>query len=678
MRQLIPSSNIINDLLAENWELRWRVLENFYQTQLLLRDFAHSSEEHKQARTLCKEMAGRLNGASDVNLHLVLTAAWFLGGNHFLLLALEEIGVDDPETGDSETKRLKKPLINNHPEASFFDYFHSLLSRNKAVDAATATAIKFFPADLSLKLLCAIPEREARVAGLSLLKNNQPGLLFNDFLLANNLLLLKETPELLDFIGPNLTPETEAEVTKLVSKLLASNNLIEYAIRAAGRLQLESCRPQLRKLIDDEPLAAGALARFGDEIGCNKLLKSGKSWRRKKRTAALSELAWCKSPEALELLQSRAQQSNLEERHEALQALGQMRSPEALQIIRDLLNKSHKKENLKLLLQSITGPKWPAECQPECQDTANQLAQWADNVEFYPTLLQALAALAYDDAWNDILSRIKSPVLKPHYREIALFMSRFADQAKIRQSLLTLTNDIDWSFSYRLINLLSPKLKGLDIPHLLNLLTDREEGRALTIKERLTKGQDLERITDAMAEFFEHHPEIANLTIEKLLTAISIGSQPPSELLFAEIRQQPNELIDLILGSGPGNDHADITDRDFPLLMAMHLLSEIEVEGSDCFAIIVHRTRRYSGFFRESITAALNLLLDQENELSHVQNLPILNQIIDFIRGRIHYEDLRQKILLRINQIVRKSKELKVYNEASQTRELKIFKVKKL
>ena len=200
----------------------------------------------------------------------------------------------------------------------------------------------------------------------------------------------------------------------------------------------------------------------------------------------------------------------------------------------------------------------------------------------------------------------------------------------------------------------------------------------MTIKERLTKGQDLERMTDALTEFFEQYPEIANLTIEKLLASISVGRQPPSELLLAEIRQQPKQLIDLILGSGPGHDHTNISGRDFPLLMAMHLLSEIEVDGSDCFAIVVHRTRRYSGFFRESITAALNLLLDRENELNHVQKLPILNQIIDFIRGRAHYEDLRQKILRRINQIVRNSKELKVYNEASQTRELKIFKVKKL
>ena len=149
-----------------------------------------------------------------------------------------------------------------------------------------------------------------------------------------------------------------------------------------------------------------------------------------------------------------------------------MRSPEALHIIRDLLNKFHKKEDLKLLLKSIAGPNWPAECQPECQNTANQLAQWADNIELYPTLLEALATLTYGDAWNDTLGRIQSPVLKPHYREVALFMSRFADQTKIRQRLLTLINDIDWSFSYRLLNLLSPKTQKFRHPELAKS-TDR-------------------------------------------------------------------------------------------------------------------------------------------------------------------------------------------------------------
>lgn len=675
MRQLIPSSSIINDLLAENWKLRWQVLEIFYQTQLLLRDFARSSPEYKQAQSLCKEMAGRLNGASDVNLHLVLTAAWFLGGSHFLLLALEKIGVDDPETGDLETRSLKKPLINNHPEISFFDYFDSLLRRNKAVDAAAATAVRIFPAEQCLTLLRAVPEREARLSGLSLLKSRYPKLFFNDFLLVDDLLLIKEKPELLDFVGPSLSPKQEKAISELVANLLTNNNFAtEYAIKAVGRLKLERCRPQLRKMLDNNPFAASALARLGDEEGCRRIIKFGKSWRRKKRATALAELVGCKSPEALELLQNRAQQGNLEERREALKALGEIRSPETLQIISNILNKTKKKDELNLLLQTLSGVRWPG----ESQNVANQLVRWSDQIDLYPNLLNALATLDYGDQWNAILEKIKSPIIQPHYREIALFMGRFAERPKIRRTLLTLTDDIDWPFSYRLINILAPHLKSTDIPFLLNLLANREEGRALTIKERLTKGQDLERMADALAEFFEQHPEIANLTLEKLLTAVIIGSQPPSETLFTALKGQPAELIRLLLGSDLDNINTALAERDLPILMVAHLLSEIEVDGSDCFAIVVHRTRRYSGFFRQSITAAITLILDRKNEINDSAHLPILNKIIDFIRGKPHYDELRQKTLRRITHIIRNSRELKVYNEASQTRELKIFKVKKL
>ncbi|MBN2808828.1 MAG: hypothetical protein JXR80_04975 [Deltaproteobacteria bacterium] len=675
MRQSVPTSDIINDLLAENWQLRWQVLTIFYQTQIMLRDFARSSREYKQASALCSEMAGRLNGPSDVNLNLVLTAAWFLGGSSFLLLALEKIGVTDPETGDQETILLKKPLISNNSKISFFDYFHSLLRRNKAVDATTATAGRIFPPEICLTLLCAIAEAEPRRRGLALLRNHYPKVFFNELLLGDKLSLLQEKPELLDFIAPPLSSAAEIIITEMVSELLhADNPARDVAVAAAGRLKLEKCRPQLRKLLDISPFAAGALARLGDEEGCRKLLKAGKSWRRKIRTAVLADLAGCNDPAALDLLENRARQGSLDEKKEALAALGERRSPEALRTICALLKQTSRTDELNLLLQTLSGTPWPG----ESRAAANQLARLAENLELYPKLLQALAALEYGEEWGDILDKIKSPVLKPHYREIALFMTRFAEQPKIRQRLIALTRDIDWSFSYRLLNLLTPELKRTDIPQLLTLLDDREEGRALTIKERLTKGQDLERLPEALAEFFGIHPEIANLTIDRLLTAVICGNQPTSEELFAILARQPSGLSELLLGYPPGSDYKADAEQYFPLLMATHWLAQIEVDGSDCFAIVIHRTRRYSGFFRQSIIAALNLLLDRKNELDNFDCLPVLNRIIDFIRGRPHYEALREKLLLRITRITRNCRELKVYNEASQTRELRIFKVKKL
>ncbi|MCK5916232.1 MAG: HEAT repeat domain-containing protein [Deltaproteobacteria bacterium] len=676
MRNLVPSSSIIDDLLAENWELRWQVLKTLQQTQLMLQGFARSSREYKQAQALCREMAGRVNGPSDVNLHLVLAAVWFLGGNHFLLLALEKIGVDDPEINNNEIARIKKPLSGNHPEASFFDYFYSLLSRNQAVDASLATAIKIFPPDVTLNLLLSIPEPEIRSSALSQFKKQFPETFFNDQLLKNDFALIKENPQLFDFIGAPLKPEIKAEFDNLTGRLLAADSpAVDPAVRAAGRLQLTGCKSQLNTLLEEVPAAAGALARLKDPNGYNKLIQSGKSWRRKKRAATLSDLAWCHTPEALAILQKSARQGHIEERRTALNTLGNMRTPEALQILYMILKKTSKEKELNLIFQALAGSKWPG----ENRMIADFLSQWSDQIEFYPQILQALAALDYSDKWAKILEQTTSPVLKPHYREIALFMCRYADRYEIRRKLLSLTSDIDWSFSYRLLTLIATQLKSSDINTLLNLLKDRDEKRELTIKERLTKGQDLEKIDDALAEFFQQHPEIANLSIEKVVTLAITASTPNHSELFTLLQQQPADLIELMLGPGnTGIDNENSDQRDFPLLLTMHLLAEIKVDGSDCFALVVNRTRRYSGFFRQTIIATLNRLLETEGELDNTSSLPHLNLIINAIRKQPHFSGLRDRILERINHITRNSSELLVFNEASQTRELRVLKVRKI
>ncbi len=673
MRDLIPSSAIIDDLLAENWELRWQVLKSLQQTQLILQDYAHSSREYKKAQALCREMAGRLNGASDVNLHLVLAAAWFLGGSHFLLVALDTVVADDPETHNDEIIKLKKLLSRNFSETSFFDYFQSLLNRDQAVDAEMATAIRIFPPELTLQLILNLHKPEIQINALTLLKKQYPKTFFNDLLLKDGCTQIKEKPELLEFIGPPLEADPKSEIDNFVANLLTTNSpAIEIAIQAAGRLQLQGCKPHLKLLINEIPAAASALARLQDPAGCQKLIESGKSWRRKKREAALPYLAWCKTTDAIELLQKRALQGKLEERQLALKALSNMRTPEALQALHNLLIKTNKEKELKLILQALSGPAWSG----ENRITADLLSQWSDQIELYPQILQALAALNYSDKWTKILQQTKSPVLQPHYREIALFMCRHANHYDIRRQLLTLINDIDWSFSYRLLNLLAPQFKSSDINILLTLLKERDEKRELTIKERLTKGQDLEKVFAALAEFFQQHPEIADLTIRKIVTLAITGTAPTQARLFDSLMQQPSELVELILNQSESQKSSD--PRDFHLLLTLHLLAEIEVDGSDCFAIVVHRTRRYSGFYRETIIAIIERLLETDGELDNTDSLAPLNQIIDTIRGQPYFSELRERILNRINRITRNSCELLVFNEASHTRELRILKVKKL
>jgi hypothetical protein len=663
-------------LLAENWELRWQVFKILQQTQLLLQDFARSSREHRQAQALCREMAGRLNGPSDVNLHLVLAAAWFLGGSHFLLLALEKIGVDDPETNNSEIQRVKKPLFGNYSETSFYDYFYSLLSRNQAVDASIATAIRIFPPEMTFNLFLSIPEPETQLFALAQFKNQFPEIFFNDLLLKDDFSLVKEKPQLLDFIGPPLAPEVKTEIDDFTGKLLTTNsNIAEVAVRAAGRLQLSGCKPQLNQLLDELPAAAGALARLQDASGCRKLFQDGKSWRRKKREAALEELAWCPTPETVALLQKRAQQGNLEERQKALRALSRIRTPKTLQALYSLLKKSTKDRELNLIFKALAGPEWPG----EKRMTADLLSQWSERIELYPQILQALAALGYSNKWATILKAAKSPVLEPHYREIALFMCRYADRYDIHRQLITLISDIDWGFSFRLLNLLAKQFRSSDIGFLLNLLKERDEKRELTIKERLTKGPDLATADAAVAEFFQLHPEIVNLTIEKLVTRVITANLPSYTELLTELQQQPAELVELIVNpNAASNENSGSDPRDFPLLLALNLLAEIEVDGSDCFALVIHRTRRYSGFFRQATITIINRLLETEGELDNADSLPLLNQIIDTIRGQPHFSALRDRVLERIRHITRNSHELMVFNEASQTRELRIYKMRKI
>ncbi len=673
-QQLIPHSDIIDDLLAENWELRWRVFETFYRTQLILRDFSRSSREYRQARDLCREMAGRLNGASDVNLHLILTAAWLLGRNHFLLLVLEKLGVDDPETDSPETARQKKTLTTNQPEATFFDYFHSLLKRGKAVDVATRVAVRIFPAEEAFRLITAIPATEPRQAGIRLFRKYHPDKFFNQLLLADNLARLRQMPELLDFITLPLAPEESSEIENLVGELLVSSgNDLDFALRAVERLQLENCRKAL-KTLGDHPSVLKTRARLGEKEICLRLLQEARSWRRKKRIAALARLDGCQSlPEVRKLLGERFRRGRGEEREQALRVLAAAPGPETLGIILARLNESSDNRERKQLLQALAASDWPA-----CSDLdpAGQLASLAEDIELYPFLTQALARFDFSEQWLAIMRRISSPVLKPHHQEIALYMCRFACRDDIRRHLLNLVNDIDWSFSFRLLNLLAPFLRGGDIPVLLKLLEDREERRELTIKERLTKGRDLEELPEALAEFFQHHPEIARLLLEELVARLTSGSLQSSDEIFAALRREPAELAELIFGAAA--EDLGATDCSLPRLLAWHLLSAIEVDGSNCFALVVHRTRRYSGFFRHRITAVINDLVGRTSELHDTDSLPILQQIIDFIRGRPGYDELREKVLQRIALVTRHSRELKVFSEATQTRELIIFKVKKL
>jgi hypothetical protein len=679
MRPLIPTPEIIDDLLAENWELRWRVFESFYRARLLLKDFSRSSQEYKQARGLCLGMARRLNGASDVNLHLVLAAAWLLGDNHFLLLALENLGVDDPERDNPITRSVKRPLHGNHPEASFFACFKSLIERGIAIDAAGRTAVRIFPPESALELVASIPESEARNEALVRLREEHPAFYANSRLLhGEGKSRLQQQPELLTFIGPPLEEEEKKFLEPLLADWLrtAAEPATSWALRALRRLELDPgpLQSQLAALADHPELLA-LQAQRGNREAQERLLKEARAWRRGKRLAALERLVGARQPEIIALFSERLQKGSPEEQQLSRAGLVAAGTREAVAALLERATECRNPQEQKVVLAALAQTQV---ARPELRpaDYSARLAALAEQNELYPELAQALENTPPGPAWEEKLTGLKSPVIEPARQEIAVLLAGAANRPQIREQLSRLLRDLDWGFSYRLLNRLAPHFGAREIPLLLQLLAEREERRELTVKERLTKGRDLEQLPEALAEFFLQRPDIAARMVRRLVVEIIAGRPPQPQRLLEELKQQPPALAALVLGGEP--DKIGPAGASLPRMLAWKMLSAIEVDGSDVFALVVHRTRHYGGFFRMRISEVIGRIIENDPELQNPDGLPLLEKIIDFIRGQPEHQALREKLLDRRQQVIRRCRELQVFSEASQTRDLQVFKIRKL
>ncbi len=677
MKQNLPNPEIINELLTENWQLRWQVLEIFHRVRVKIRNHAQFSSEQQELLRLGKKLATCLNGASDRNLHLIMTAAYFLGGNHFLFLVFQHLGIDDSDDFYPAIANLKKNLSSEVSDLTFFDYFHSLLKSIKAVESTTAIAaaiaIRIFSPEKALRLLIAIPHPEARTAAFDLFAEAHPNLFFNDYLLANQLELLHRQPELLRFISLPLTLEQNKACRTLVNSLFNdSSDNQNCAIRAIGRLKLDQCRPLLHQLEENNLEAASAYALLGNECGCDKLLRAGKSWQRKKRCAALPALAFCNSLEALTILKNRIAKGDQDERRRALCALGRNRHPEALPSLITIFAQKNRDRGERRLILTLLGQHPKAAPDPK---TANLLAQWHNESNLYPEILEALAIFGYGDKWEMIIAELKTPVLLPHQQKIALFMSRFAERPPIKKKLLELLPDIDWTFSFRLLTLLQPHFNGEDLTILLDLLQEHVDPRALTIQERLTKGCDLPNFNDSLCEFFNSNPVQADEALSRFIIGLMEGSLPTNSELADRFQQQSPELKKLLLGTGELS--ADLPEAGLPLLHIRQILSEITFDGSNCLAAIINRTRKYGGFFQSVINTTISAIIDHDQNLQSPKALPDLQAIINFLRRRPGYAELRKKVLHQIAKTTRKAKDLRIYPGTSQDRDLRILKIKR-
>jgi len=676
MKRDLPSLEIISDLLTENWELRWQVFEIFSQVRLSVRNHARTSKEYQAVRRLGKRLARTLNGASDHNLYLVITAAYYLGGNHFLFHIFHHLGLDDSDEFYPELCKIKQKLGNESGQLSFYDYFMTLLKAQTAVESTTAIAatlaINLFSADKALPLILAIPNPEQRFLHLELLCQAHPQLNFNDFIFADNFTRLKKYPELIHIIKPTLNRDQTSICNTTISAQLSQADALTPTMTATiGRLQLQECLPRLTGFADKNLAITISRARLGDLASQKLLLSSSSSWRRKKRLAALSGLAFVENSAAIKILQQRVNLGDRHERRIALTALADNSQPQALECLVLALQKSQTDSERSFLLNLLKNHPL---ARPNAA-TANLIAQWHDQEELYPELLKALAVFGYGDQWEEVLNSYKPP-LQQRQQEIALFMARFAERPAVYKILLSFLDDHNWDFSFQLLTVLQNFFTGNEFGLLLNLLEKFEKKREPTIREKLTQDAETPEFTAALTNFLNTSPDIATSIINKFTTELMEGSLPSNKKLSAGFTEQPDAIQKLCLGT---NDNAAARPQaSRPLLHILRLLHRTPLTGGNALVAVINRTRQYNGYLLHLISDILILIIDNDLKFQHTNTINDLKQALDFIRQRPHYDELRSKLLQQIATISRQAKDLKIDCGGTYNRSLRVLSVKHL
>ena len=679
MTQIIPHPEIVDDLLTENWLLRWQVLEIFDHVRVKYHNHNPGSKEKKAILRLGRKLCSSLNGPSDHNLYLILTAAFFLGGNYFPLLIFKHLGIDDADQFYPTVGKIKKDLINKQKGCTFFNYFFALLSSNDAVERTTAVAatitIRLFPPAQAFSLLISIPQPEPRRVALDLFQEIYPEIFFNDLLLTKPPTILAEQPELLSFIGPPLTADQTAACSDLIT---AKFNPIEAdhkaAIAAIGRLKLKHCRELLSRHNLESSELNTTLAQIGEYSGCKKLLSAANSWRQSTRIAALPGLAYCNYLEAIKLLKKRYSKGSHKERDLIIAALGQNHHPQAYPALIEFLGQKAEPDERRAILKAISH-------HPDASPNpliANLLAQWHRQKELYPELLEALEKIGHSDKWETITLDLPPQRLPPEQQQIAFFMARFCNQKTIRKKLFSLLNSVDWSFSFQLLNLLQPSLKADDMRFLLNLLQEVENARELTIQELLRQGDNPGNFHDALCEHLNLNLQQSHKLLSDFCARLVTGKLPSKTELTSQFQQQPSDLKKLI--SGATDFSSTEPEPSLPLLHFLQLLSETNLYDnfdSNSLISIINRTRKYKGYFRELISFSISRIIDNDPDLLKTEALPDLHAVIDFIRQRSDYNQLRHKILIHSARITRNAKDLAIHINAAQDRDLRIIKIKR-
>ncbi len=674
-----PSPEIIQDLLTDNWHLRWQVIDLMHRVNLAFRDHARSSREQAACHHLGRRLTQTLSGPGDPNLHLVFTTAWFLGGYPFVFMLFNQLGIDDRDEFYPQISQLKKEICKPSARASLGDYFSRLLSsRETAVELTTSIAasltIRLFPPEKALNLLSAIPDSEIRFAALEEFRRICSGPELGSYLL-QHLEILQENLPLLGLLRPPLSDKLRQRCLELVRTALESGDrrLEGGGLEAVRNLKLNEILPRLRKPGAKNPEYLCARAHLGETEACEALLGIGRSWRARSRCRAFAGLAACENPEAIALLRKSARRGDREERGLALSALALNPSLEALETLFELLRQTRDPETRRLLLRLVA--RHPRSgIDPE---KADLLAGCYDEHKLDPELFRALERFGPGTKWPEIVNRFRPP-LSFAEQETALALARFyPDCPKLRPTLTKLLFDLDWSFSCRLFRRLSPHLAPRDLELILRFIRFFEEDQALSISERLKYLSEIEDFSEAMCLFLNQRPDTGRLLLKKIVQHLVQDGPPLYDLANSHFRQQPVALQKLILGLEDETEiEAGHQEVRLPLLVFVKFLTEISLPGGSAESIIVNRTRKYRGFFREAVCELLESWLDDEPGLHETTALPRLNQLLDLLRQRPGYDKLREKLIEHLAAVQRKSRELKIFINIARNRDLRVIKVR--
>ncbi|HDS16978.1 MAG TPA: HEAT repeat domain-containing protein [Proteobacteria bacterium] len=676
MKPTKPRAEIVEDLLSSNWELRWQVFEILNRTQVEFRHHAHDSKDQRELSQLGLKLAATINGPNDKNLFVIITALYFLGGNRYIFHIINQLGIDDKEENYPGLQQIKKDLANNSGRVSFFDYFQHLLSSPSAVESTTTIASclirRLFPQTDALRLLTTIPQTEIRLTALALFLEELHEFNFNDFLLSDDLKTVQEKPELLCFLNLPLSNREREVLAPLAARLCSQDNIISpFVFKTLVRLTLPCCPQIVLQAKLGNPAALTTMAQLGDMKACDALIATGRSLWRNKRMQAYAGLSFCPNHDALEILRKRINSKNPAERHAVLSALGSSPSPDSLRTLFEALTQTRKATEQRLILQLIT---YHPQAVPD-PVFSDRLANLFDHGDLYPELLEAMSKFGLSPQWRLIFSNFKPPLLLHHEQQTALFMTRFANLPEIRAQLFNLVFDQDWTFSFKLLNLLLPYFSIKDIPLLCELLRKYETLEELSIAERLSLGHKTSLFRDSLCDFFNHNPLSAEKYLSTLTVNIINNSLPATNRLYDYFLQQPRQLRKIFLEK----DDADLDrpESELPLLCSIYFLCQIENDGSNCLTTIINHTRKYGGYFTLVISQRLCALLTENTIHSQTKLLPELQNLIDYLRHRPDHDELRGKTLSAIAEIMRHARDLRLCMAVTHERDLRIIKIKK-